>query len=744
MVSGTGSCDIRGSPRMSNKSKMTLLLLMHILLVGGASLTQATPTTRSTPAAVEAQRPNNVGLPHGEHQLGRDGLAEKRLQAMYADGKNSAEGGLEPTRSVDDDDSAEPLPLDPSIKNVVKRSANGVDGYMASVGYDPMSTWAKRDTYDPGYEAYMQSVHYDPMMAWGKRQIKKNDPGYDAYMQTIGYDPTMAWGKRDTYDPYLQTVGYDPMSFYAKKTVKRSSETPSYYSDNFLGGNMKSQDPYMDLYIPNHYMHNFKRSINPYLLTLASNDWKRAPNDMGAQGFHEGIFTHNFGDFSPVKRGKREAVQSSAPVEEKRRPEMTSSGFYGDTFSGGFGDFSTMKKRRLGMGASGFHGDTFNQGFGDFSTMKKRRLGMGASGFHGDTFNQGFGDFSTMKKRRLGMGASGFYGDTFNQGFGDFSTMKKRRLGMGASGFHGDTFNQGFGDFSTMKKRRLGMDASGFYGDTFNQGFGDFSTMKKRRLGMGASGFHGDTFNQGFGDFSTMKKRRLGMGASGFYGDTFNQGFGDFSTMKKRRPEMDSSGFYGDTFNGGFGDFYTMKRSLEEHPNLDDSGFYGESVSEELTDFSPEKKSDFEETQLHEAEKEKESTRRKRDVYQMHQANKRRPDMDASGFHGDTFSGGFGDFYTMRKRLSDEELLLHQQREEEGRPKRNIEGDESLEVEMKPPLESDLSIRNRRSIQEATANSDYADADVTEESQDIYKRSIDGSNPFYEGFEDLNTMNGWR
>ncbi|KAJ9593779.1 hypothetical protein L9F63_027575 [Diploptera punctata] len=29
---------------------------------------------------------------------------------------------------------------------------------------------------------------------------------------------------------------------------------------------------------------------------------------------------------------------------------------------------------------------------------------------------------------------------------------------------------------------------------------------------------------------------------------------------------------------------------------------------------------------------------------------KRRPEMDSSGFHGDTFNSGFGDFWTMKKR----------------------------------------------------------------------------------------------
>ncbi|ROT71649.1 hypothetical protein C7M84_010008, partial [Penaeus vannamei] len=622
--------------------------------------------------AVDAARPGRRGARGLARRLrgtGRRHAARDRRRAQASDLEDTpSAGGIlsrvfpegfkrSPADEVSDAAAASIDYPDAPTKTVVKRSTEIPDGYMAAMGYNPMNAWAKRNGYDPGYEAYMQSLAYDPTMAFGKRQLKRND-GFQSYMQTLNYNPTAAWGKRSDYDAYLQSTGYDPMAVYAKKTVKRSSDYPSvyqeipsgprkdeefgeiYYPQHFFNAEIKKQDPYMDMYLPNQYMHSFKRSITPYLLSVASNDWKRAPNEMGAQGFHEGIFTHNFGDFSPVKkRGKREADPSAAA--EKDSALVSSDGNYDDY---------AMAKRRLGMGASGFHGDTFSQGFGDFSTMKKRRLGMGASGFHGDTFSQGFGDFSTMKKRRLGMGASGFHGDTFNEGFGDFSTMKKRRLGMDASGFYGDTFSQGFGDFSTMKKRRLGMGASGFHGDTFSQGFGDFSTMKKRRLGMGASGFHGDTFSQGFGDFSTMKKRRPEMDSSGFYGDTFSNGFGSFYTMK-RRPEMDSSGFYGDTFSNGFGDFATMKKK-----DADDDSQATES-----------------------SEQDKKSTRRKRQAGDLLYAESPETDANTQGLAMD--SGLL-------------ELRIPQQ--QDGRPKRNLEGSDIMEVEMKPPVETSIKLRSRR------------------------------------------------
>merc|ERR1712110_513770 len=85
----------------------------------------------------------------------------------------------------------------------------------------------------------------------------------------------------------------------------------------------------------------------------------------------------------------------------------------------------------------------------------------------------------------------------------------------------------------------------------------------------------------------------------------------------KRRPEMDTNGFYGDTFSSGFGDFYTAKRN---------GAGYGQGGGrmDELS-------------------------------YMKRQAPprlaKRRPEMDTNRFYGDTFSSGFGDFYTAKRGL---------------------------------------------------------------------------------------------
>merc|ERR1711934_250973 len=86
----------------------------------------------------------------------------------------------------------------------------------------------------------------------------------------------------------------------------------------------------------------------------------------------------------------------------------------------------------------------------------------------------------------------------------------------------------------------------------------------------------------------------------------------------KRRPEMDTNGFYGDTFSSGFGDFYTAKRN---------GGGYGRGGGGGIDELSYMKK---------------------QALLKPHHA-KRRPEMDTNGFYGDTFSSGFGDFYTAKR-----------------------------------------------------------------------------------------------
>merc|ERR1712233_268287 len=84
----------------------------------------------------------------------------------------------------------------------------------------------------------------------------------------------------------------------------------------------------------------------------------------------------------------------------------------------------------------------------------------------------------------------------------------------------------------------------------------------------------------------------------------------------KRRPEMDTNGFYGDTFSSGFGDFYTAKRNGQGYGQGDELSY----MKRQAALIKP-------------------------------RLAKRRPEMDTNGFYGDTFSSGFGDFYTAKRGL---------------------------------------------------------------------------------------------
>lgn len=285
--------------------------------------------------------------------------------------------------------------------------------------------------------------------------------------------------------------------------------------------------------------------------------------------------------------------------------------------------------RGMEMGSFGFHGDVFNGDFGDFTTMRKRA--RGSMGFHGDTFSDGFGDFATMKrsqKEQKLLSKLKNYLDVLS----DESRFK-----------YDDEVGQRSGnqiqDYGNSNKRQPDLTFLGIPAAKSSQVNGALDPFKKGRPTDGSTGFHGDTFSQGFGDFNTFKKRRP-MGSSGFHGDTFSQGFGDFDTYKKRRP-MGAMGFHGDTFSQGFGDFDTYKKrntaadtlgynregvgkgystlaNVDKRRPMGSSGFHGDTFSQGFGDF---------------------------DTYK-----KRRPEMDSMGFHGDTFSRGFGEFEPFKKR----------------------------------------------------------------------------------------------
>ncbi|XP_071744422.1 uncharacterized protein [Lepeophtheirus salmonis] len=175
----------------------------------------------------------------------------------------------------------------------------------------------------------------------------------------------------------------------------------------------------------------------------------------------------------------------------------------------------------------------------------------------------------------------------------------------------------------------------------------DFFDTKR----SGARGFHEGIFDQGFGGFSPLRKRagrlvidkrRPEMTSRGIHADAFTtlndeslKPYGVRGIFLKRNPEMDTNGFYGDTFNSGFGDFYPSKRVYPSKIRMSPgrylvhkrfqslkpkrltsstNGFYGDTFSDGFGDFS---------------------TTRKRNLGSL------------NTFHGDTFSHGFGDFQTV-------------------------------------------------------------------------------------------------
>ena len=100
---------------------------------------------------------------------------------------------------------------------------------------------------------------------------------------------------------------------------------------------------------------------------------------------------------------------------------------------------------------------------------------------------------------------------------------------------------------------------------------------------------------------------------------------------------MDTNGFYGDTFSSGFGDFYTAKRSLgptggKETPFSEARKFY--SQEPEFAFLAPNR-----------LKVTKFLSKKKKKLKLL----QRRPEMDTNGFYGDTFSSGFGDFYTAKR-----------------------------------------------------------------------------------------------
>lgn len=110
---------------------------------------------------------------------------------------------------------------------------------------------------------------------------------------------------------------------------------------------------------------------------------------------------------------------------------------------------------------------------------------------------------------------------------------------------------------------------------------------------------------------------------------------------------MDTNGFYGDTFSSGFGDFYTArKRDVAqvygvETPFSQAEKFY--QSQPKLTGLTGWENSKYKVSQICPLDTV---------PLIMNLHFQRRMEMDTNGFYGDTFSSGFGDFYTAKRSKS--------------------------------------------------------------------------------------------
>ena len=116
------------------------------------------------------------------------------------------------------------------------------------------------------------------------------------------------------------------------------------------------------------------------------------------------------------------------------------------------------------------------------------------------------------------------------------------------------------------------------------------------------------------------------MDTNGFYGDTFSSGFGDFYTAKKRDPFVGLGSYHGETPFSQADKFYSAQPGLSAWGEAKIKVGRLEFII--FTFFCLSYLSLF------------------------HRYFKRRMEMDTNGFYGDTFSSGFGDFYTAKRSKS--------------------------------------------------------------------------------------------
>ncbi|XP_046406577.1 uncharacterized protein LOC124171438 isoform X2 [Ischnura elegans] len=198
---------------------------------------------------------------------------------------------------------------------------------------------------------------------------------------------------------------------------------------------------------------------------------------------------------------------------------------------------------------------------------------------------------------------------------------------------------------------------------------GAYSVSKRDPFGINARGFHDDVFYRDFGSFNPMKRtarsvvpeseakesedrerenktqaKNIGMDepialpkTEGSYHKRSKRSI-ESSTAKpaveaKAEEEASSKREERATNETPSTAESPVLAASKRRPEMDSSGFHGDTFNSGFGDFWTMKRN-------HGGREEEEEGR---------SFGKRRPEMDSSGFHGDTFNGGFGDFWTMKR-----------------------------------------------------------------------------------------------
>jgi hypothetical protein len=128
------------------------------------------------------------------------------------------------------------------------------------------------------------------------------------------------------------------------------------------------------------------------------------------------------------------------------------------------------------------------------------------------------------------------------------------------------------------------------------------------------------------------KRDPLGINARGFHEDVFHRDYGSFHPMRRRRSDQLTPREKRAAVIAPTAEHMT---EAKRRPEMDAAGFYGDTFSNGLGEFWPLRKR---------------WVPVKSTVDAWRKWYKRKPEMDSSGFFGDTFSNGFGDFWTMKKK----------------------------------------------------------------------------------------------